>query len=79
MVGRTKSYLRRRRRRRMKNKVNISDKCFTLMHSNIRGFNSKVVSLNSILGVIRPDVLTINKTFIKNITNSYFKTLDFYD
>ena len=53
----------------MKNKVNVSDRCFTLMHSNIRGFDSKVVSLNSILGVIKPDVLTINETFLKNNRN----------
>ena len=63
-VGRSKSYLRRRRRRR--SKLYSSDNVFKGMHSNIRGYDSKVSSLNNILGRIKPSVLTINETLLKN-------------
>ena len=37
------------------------------MHSNIRGIDSKMESLGTILNIIQPDVLTINETlFVKN-------------
>ena len=36
------------------------------MHTNIRGVDSKVQSLGTILNIIKPSVLTVNETFFEN-------------
>ena len=56
----------RRRKRRCFNKKPNSFKCDTrsIMHSNIRGVDSKRLSLKLISD--KADVLTLNETFLKN-------------
>ena len=48
----------RRGRNCPKKNVNLVKK-WKLMHSNVRGVDSKSVSLKAILGTIKPDVVTI--------------------
>ena len=38
---------------------------FTILHTNIRGFSSKTESLNAIVQLKNPDILTINETKLK--------------
>jgi hypothetical protein len=56
----------RRSKRRFFNQSSKSFKCdkWSIVHTNIRGYDSKRVSLHAILE--RADVLTINETFLKN-------------
>ena len=35
---------------------------WTLLHSNVRGLDSKSVSLRAILGTMKPDIVTLNET-----------------
>ena len=39
---------------------------FTIYHSNIRGLKSKSQSLFSILGVVQPNIVTLNEHALKN-------------
>ena len=39
---------------------------WSIYHVNIRGFTSKKISLNSIVNIVRPDVITLNETHLKN-------------
>ena len=64
MVNRMSRF--RRCRRRL---VNKSSKCFnydtwSLMHTNIRGIDSKVLSLQAVAD--RADIITVNETLLKN-------------
>ena len=57
-----------------KNKAKHFKNCasFTIYHNNIRGFESKRVSLKSIVSHINADVLTLNETNFKNGKKMYF-------
>ena len=41
------------------------NKSFSILHNNIRGFNSKRVSFESIINKIKPDVITLNEVGLK--------------
>ena len=56
---------RRRRRRRLNLKHRNKDNEWKIMHTNIRGIDSKLISLGSILSLVKPSVLTINETMLK--------------
>ena len=64
MVIHSKSHFRRQRRLRLKQfKCN---KSWNIFHSNIRGYNSKSLSLNSIVNTVKPSVVIINETMCVN-------------
>ena len=42
-----------------------------LLHTNIRGLNSKKASLSNILNQARPDILTVNETALKGKNKPY--------
>ena len=67
MVKGSKSGIRRRRRLRQKcrRSFDFCDK-WTILHTNIRGYDSKAVSLHAILNQVKPSVVTINETYLKN-------------
>ena len=56
---------RRRRRRRLNLKHRNKDNEWKIIHTNIRGIDSKLISLGSILSLVKPSVLTINETMLK--------------
>ena len=56
----------RRGKRRNCTKFNNLDNKWTLYHLNIRGFNSKQKSLDTIMNQLRPNVITLNETGLKN-------------
>ena len=60
-----KTCKRRIRRLKCKNFRNKS-KTWTILHTNIRGYDSKVDSLEAIIGHVDPNVITINETMFKN-------------
>ena len=62
-----KSKTCKRRIRRLKCKhIRNKSKSWTILHTNIRGFDSKVDSLKAIIGHVDPNVVTINETMFKN-------------
>ena len=65
MVIKSKTCKRRIRRLKCKHIRNKS-KSWTILHTNIRGFDSKVDSLKAIIGHVDPNVVTINETMFKN-------------
>ena len=42
------------------------DNSWTIFHSNIRGYNSKKESLNTILNKVNPNIITLNEHGLKN-------------
>ena len=46
-------------------KFNKSDKSWSILHTNIRGFTSKKRSLKNILNVLKPNVVTINEVALR--------------
>ena len=65
MVNSSRTRLRRRRRLRLKY-FKKNKNVWKVMHTNIRGIDSKVESLATILNIIQPSVLTVNETFLEN-------------
>ena len=53
------------RNRNNKNSLNLLDK-WSIYHSNIRGFDSKRISLETILETVRPNIVTLNETHFMN-------------
>ena len=43
-----------------------SNNYWTILHNNIRGLDSKVESLGSIIGHVKPSVITLNETMLIN-------------
>ena len=73
-----KKRIRRGRRRKCK-KFSNNDNKWTLFHLNIRGFHSKQKSLDAILTKLRPNLVTLNETCLKNrqkITLSNYKSFN---
>ena len=63
----TKKKIRHGRRKSFKiSSFNNDDNCFSIVYSNIRGFNSKKISLNNIINKLNPSVLTLNEVGFKN-------------
>ena len=56
--------MRRGGRKRHVNKMKLNE--FKIYHNNIRGFNSKRISLESILSSIQPNIVTLNETRYRN-------------
>ena len=54
----------KRRLRRIRAKVSNKSETFTILHSNIRGYSSKSISLQAIAGCKMPTVLTLNETML---------------
>ena len=56
------------RRLRQKCQLRSSDYCdsWKLFHTNIRGYDSKAFSLHAILNEVKPSVVSINETYLKN-------------
>ena len=55
-----------RRGGRYKNK-NIENKdIWTIYHNNIRGYSSKCVSFENIMSIVKPSVILLNETHLKN-------------
>ena len=61
----SKTYLRRRRRLHAK-EFKKCNKVFNILHSNIRGFDSKTESIKSIVSLLKPSVITINETLFQH-------------
>ena len=57
--------VRRRRDRRLKKDI-YTRKELEIYHLNIRGLDSKIVSLKGILKTISPDIVTLNETHYVN-------------
>ena len=49
----------------MRSTVNGGKVHMKILHTNIRGLNSKKPSLNNIINQLKPDILTINETALK--------------
>ena len=60
---------RARRRRRLRLKDSKNNNVWKLLHTNIRGFASKKISLDAIINNIKPSVVTINETKAKSKNN----------
>ena len=65
MVKVSKSARRRKRRRRQKHSYKSVCTDWKLLHSNIRGIQSKVVSFENIIQAVKPSVITVNETKLK--------------
>ena len=64
-----KSKTSKRRIRRLRNKYfknKNKNNNWTILHNNIRGFDSKVESLRGIIGYVKPSVITLNETMLIN-------------
>ena len=57
---------RRIRQKNFKNKRQSNDVVWTILHNNIRGFDSKAESLKAILAQVKPSILTLNETMLIN-------------
>ena len=58
----------RRKKKSSKTIINnsVDDNIWTLYHCNIRGYNSKKDSLNTIISLVNPNMITLNEHGIKN-------------
>ena len=67
MVGCSRTQARRRRRQRLKkSKLIVNNNEWKLLHNNIRGFDSKALSLNAIVKALDPSLIFLNETHLKN-------------
>ena len=57
--------IRRGKRRKCK-QFNDDDNKWTLFHLNIRGFNSKQKSFDTIMSQLRPNLINLNETCLRN-------------
>ena len=65
MAKLSRKKIRRGRRRPCKKYCKTDDE-WTLFHLNIRGYHSKQKSLNSILSQLKPNLVTLNETGLRN-------------
>ena len=63
----------RRIKRRLSSKTVLNCDKWSIMHTKIRGYDSKVLSLQTMVAMA--DILTINETFLKNKSEIFIPEL----
>ena len=66
LVGSSKTRARRRRRLQLKRNKCNDNNVWKLFQNNIRGLDSKTISLNAIAKALNPSVILLNETHLKN-------------